>query len=248
MVDDEDILRVVVAEEGLRMTTTSADVAGGRGPHQGGAARTSSPAQAAPHRPEAAGHPGRLGGPLLRLPGQETPRDRPPGHHRPAPEAQRSTRLGAARGPGQLVLRRRARRYRRRPQCAREFFQELISIPAFPRPVPEIGWLGRDRAGGLSPRSRSPACAPRSWSRPRCCSSASSASGRNSMDLLIVTLLAVVLCIVIGIPIGIWMARKQDGVDGRHAGPRRDADAAGVLLPGPAGACSSASDPPARWC
>ena len=29
------------------------------------------------------------------------------------------------------------------------FFQELISIPAFPRPVPEIGWLGGRRPGGV---------------------------------------------------------------------------------------------------
>jgi glycine betaine/proline transport system permease protein len=89
-----------------------------------------------------------------------------------------------------------------------KFFQELISIPAFPRPVPEIGWLGvvavlawiTYAVAGL----RSTLLVTGTllffgvtdqWS--------------NSMDLLIITMLSVVICILIGLPIGIWMARSK---------------------------------------
>jgi glycine betaine/proline transport system permease protein len=88
------------------------------------------------------------------------------------------------------------------------FFQELISIPAFPRPVPEIGWLGvvalmawlTYAFAGL--RSTILVTATMlffgvvdQWS--------------NSMDTLIITLLSVVICMIVGIPIGIWMARRK---------------------------------------
>ena len=43
-----------------------------------------------------------------------------------------------------------------------EFLQELISVPAVPRPVPEIGWLGVVALVAWSP-SRSPDCGRRSW-------------------------------------------------------------------------------------
>jgi glycine betaine/proline transport system permease protein len=88
------------------------------------------------------------------------------------------------------------------------FFQELIAIPAFPRPVPEIGWLGvialavwfTYAFAGL----RSTILVTATflffgvvdlWS--------------DSMDTLIITLLAVVICMVVGIPLGIWMARRK---------------------------------------
>src|SRR6478752_2289909 len=88
------------------------------------------------------------------------------------------------------------------------FFQELIAIPAFPRPVPEIGWLGvialavwvTYAFAGL----RSTILVGATfvsfglvdlWS--------------DSMDTLIITLLAVVICMVVGIPLGIWMARRK---------------------------------------
>jgi glycine betaine/proline transport system permease protein len=88
------------------------------------------------------------------------------------------------------------------------FFQELIAIPAFPRPVPEIGWLGvialaiwfTYAFAGL----RSTILVTLTflffgvvdlWP--------------DSMDTLIITLLAVVICMVIGIPLGIWMARRK---------------------------------------
>jgi glycine betaine/proline transport system permease protein len=88
------------------------------------------------------------------------------------------------------------------------FFQELIAIPAFPRPVPEIGWLGvvalaawiTFAVAGLRSTILVTAVmlffgVADLWS--------------DSMDTLIVTLLAVVLCIVFGIPLGIAMARSK---------------------------------------
>ena len=131
------------------------------------------------------------------------------GHHRAAPEVQRRPRLGAARGHGQLALRRGASaRISDALNAVVLFFQELIAIPAFPRPVPEIGWLGvvalavwvTYAFAGL--RSTILVTATLLffgvvdlWS--------------DSMDTLIITLLAVVICMVIGIPLGIWMARRK---------------------------------------
>jgi glycine betaine/proline transport system permease protein len=89
-----------------------------------------------------------------------------------------------------------------------EFLQRLISIPAFPWPFPIIGWLG--------------VAAILLWL-------AYAAAGRNStilvafgllifgctglwsgsMDLLIITFLAVLMSVVIGIPVGIWMSRSK---------------------------------------
>jgi glycine betaine/proline transport system permease protein len=87
-------------------------------------------------------------------------------------------------------------------------FQELISIPAPPRPVPEIGWLGvvaiAAWATYVLAGLRSTILVTVSfllfgvfglWS--------------DSMDTLIITGLSVVICIVIGIPIGVWMARSR---------------------------------------
>ena len=93
-----------------------------------------------------------------------------------------------------------------------EFFQELISIPAFPRPVPEIGWLGVVAIAAwvtfVFAGLRSTILVTLSlllfgvvglWA--------------DSMDTLIITLLSVVICIVIGLPIGIWMARSKAASD-----------------------------------
>jgi glycine betaine/proline transport system permease protein len=89
-----------------------------------------------------------------------------------------------------------------------EFAQELVSVPAFPRPVPEIGWLG--------------VIALLAWLtyvfagwRSTVLVTASllffgfTGLWPTAMDLLVITLLAVLICIVIGIPIGIWMARSK---------------------------------------
>jgi glycine betaine/proline transport system permease protein len=87
-------------------------------------------------------------------------------------------------------------------------FQELISIPAPPRPVPEIGWLGVVAIAAwvtyVVAGLRSTILVTISfllfgvlglWS--------------DSMDTLIITGLSVVTCILIGLPIGIWMARNR---------------------------------------
>lgn len=88
------------------------------------------------------------------------------------------------------------------------FLQQLVSVPAFPRPVPEIGWLGviaiaawvTWAVAGL----RSMALVVVSmlffgifglW--------------QDSIDLLLVTMLAVAVCFVIGLPLGIAMARNH---------------------------------------
>lgn len=89
-----------------------------------------------------------------------------------------------------------------------DFLQKLVSQPAFPRPVPEIGWLGvvalaawltyvlaGIRATVLVTVSMLLFGTFGLWS--------------DSMDLLIVTMIAVFFCIVIGLPVGIAMARNR---------------------------------------
>lgn len=88
------------------------------------------------------------------------------------------------------------------------FFQELISIPAFPRPVPEIGWLG---VVALAAFLTYAVAGLRSTILVTVTFLMFGIVGQwtNSMDLLIVTLVSVVMCIIMGIPIGIWMARSR---------------------------------------
>jgi glycine betaine/proline transport system permease protein len=87
-------------------------------------------------------------------------------------------------------------------------FQELISIPAFPRPAPEIGWIGVIAIAAwvtyVLAGTRSTILVTLSmllfgtlslWS--------------DSMDTLIITGISVVTCIVVGLPVGIWMARSR---------------------------------------
>ncbi|MGI9084422.1 MAG: ABC transporter permease [Aeromicrobium sp.] len=89
-----------------------------------------------------------------------------------------------------------------------EFLQKLISIPASPRPVPEIGWLGVVAIAAWVTWAvagiRSTILVTVSmlffgvfglWS--------------ESMDLLLVTILSVIVCFVIGLPTGILMARNK---------------------------------------
>ena len=86
--------------------------------------------------------------------------------------------------------------------------QELISIPAFPRPVPEIGWIGVIAIAAwltyVVAGLRSTILVTLSflffgivglWP--------------DSMDSLIITGLSVLFSMLIGIPIGIWMARSS---------------------------------------
>ena len=86
--------------------------------------------------------------------------------------------------------------------------QELLSEPAFPRPVPEIGWLGvvavavwvgyalaGARIAVLVAASMLAFGVLGYW--------------QESIDLLIVTGVAVAICAVVGLPLGIWMARSR---------------------------------------
>lgn len=88
------------------------------------------------------------------------------------------------------------------------FLQELISQPAFPRPVPEIGWLGVVAVFTWI------AIALATWRTAVLVLVSVLLFGflgywEDSMDLLIVTGVAVAICVVIGLPLGIWMARSQ---------------------------------------
>jgi glycine betaine/proline transport system permease protein len=89
-----------------------------------------------------------------------------------------------------------------------KFLQELISIAAFPRPVPEIGWLG---VVALAAFITYAVAGLRSTILVTATLLLFGVVGLwpSAMDLLIITLLSVVLCILIGIPIGIWMARSK---------------------------------------
>jgi glycine betaine/proline transport system permease protein len=89
-----------------------------------------------------------------------------------------------------------------------ENLQELLSQPAFPRPVPEIGWLGvvaltlliayalaGTRIAILATVSMLAFGYLGYWA--------------ESVDLLIVTVVAVAICAVLGLPLGILMAKSK---------------------------------------
>ena len=88
------------------------------------------------------------------------------------------------------------------------FLQKLFSIPAFPRPVPQIGWLGVVAILGWI-----------AWATAGVRSAVLVAVSvlffgifglwQDSIDLLLVTIVAVVTCFVIGLPTGIAMARSR---------------------------------------
>ena len=135
-------------------------------------------------------------------------------------------------GAGQLVLRRGPRRHRRRRSTRScEFFQELIASPgpAAAGAGDRLARRGRPRGLGHL-RLRRPAVDDPGH-RSRCCSFGVVGLWSDSMDTLIITLLSVVICMVIGLPLGIWMARSKAVSDVRHAGPGPDADHPAVLLP-----------------
>ena len=88
------------------------------------------------------------------------------------------------------------------------FFQELISQPAFPRPVPDIGWLGVLAIAVWI------ALAIAGWRMAVLTGVSFALFGMlgywaDSMDTLIVTFMAVAICLIIGIPVGIWMGRSK---------------------------------------
>lgn len=88
------------------------------------------------------------------------------------------------------------------------WLRDLLSQPSFPRPVPEIGWFGVAAVftwlGYALAGIRSAILVLVGlllfgflgyWS--------------DSIDTLIVTFVAVLVCVIIGIPLGIWMARSS---------------------------------------
>ncbi|HWM01330.1 MAG TPA: ABC transporter permease subunit [Actinophytocola sp.] len=86
--------------------------------------------------------------------------------------------------------------------------RDLLSQPSFPRPVPEIGWLG---VVGLFTWGAYALAGLRSAVLVLVGLLAFGFLGywEDSIDLLIVTFVAVLVCVVIGIPLGIWMARSK---------------------------------------
>ena len=87
-------------------------------------------------------------------------------------------------------------------------FQYLISIPSPPRPVPEIGWLG---VVAIAAWVTYVLAGLRSTILVTICFLLFGVFGlwSDSMDTLIITGLSVAICIVIGIPTGVWMARSK---------------------------------------
>ena len=89
-----------------------------------------------------------------------------------------------------------------------EFLQKLISIPASPRPVPEIGWLG---VVAIAAWVTWAVAGVRSMILVAVSMLFFGVFGlwTESMDLLLVTIISVIVCFVIGLPTGILMARKR---------------------------------------
>jgi glycine betaine/proline transport system permease protein len=86
--------------------------------------------------------------------------------------------------------------------------QELISTPAFPRPVPQIGWVG---VVALFTWMAFAVAGVRSAILVFLTTLSFGFLGywADSMDTLIVTGVAVVICCMIGLPLGIAMARRK---------------------------------------
>ncbi len=88
------------------------------------------------------------------------------------------------------------------------FLQKLFSIPDFPRPVPQVGWLGVVAIGAWI-----------TWAVAGIRSTILVTISmlffgifglwQDSIDLLLITLLAVTVCIIVGLPLGIAMARSN---------------------------------------
>jgi len=88
------------------------------------------------------------------------------------------------------------------------FWQQLISQPAFPRPVPEIGWFGVVAIAGWVTYALA------GWRMAVFSVLAFLSFGflgywEDSLDTLIITFTAVAIAVAFGISIGIWMARSR---------------------------------------
>jgi glycine betaine/proline transport system permease protein len=86
--------------------------------------------------------------------------------------------------------------------------QELVSVAAFPRPVPEIGWVG---VVALLAWIAFAVAGWRSFIMVTLTVLAFGFFGywEDGMDTLIITGIAVAICVVIGLPVGIAMARRK---------------------------------------
>lgn len=86
--------------------------------------------------------------------------------------------------------------------------QQLVSIPAPPRPVPEIGWLGVVAVLGFIGL----AAAGSRWALMVIVTVLLFGFGgywQDGVDTLIITVIAVLVCMVVGLPLGIAMARRR---------------------------------------
>ena len=86
--------------------------------------------------------------------------------------------------------------------------QQLVSTPAFPRPVPQIGWVG------VLALLVWVAFAVAGWRSSLLVAATLAVFGffgywQEGMDTLIVTTVAVLICVLLGVPVGIAMARRR---------------------------------------
>jgi glycine betaine/proline transport system permease protein len=88
------------------------------------------------------------------------------------------------------------------------WLQEELSIPAFPRPVPQIGWLGVIAMAGWA------ALATAGWRIALFVVACFFAFGAlnfwsDSIDTLIMTFAAVGISLVVGLPVAVWMGNSK---------------------------------------
>ncbi len=94
-----------------------------------------------------------------------------------------------------------------------EHLQGLVSTPDLPRPAPQVGWLGvLGIAGWVS-------LAVAGWRHALGTMAALAAIGllglwSDGMDTLVITFFAVAVCLVLGLPLAVWMSasRRVDAV------------------------------------
>jgi glycine betaine/proline transport system permease protein len=89
-----------------------------------------------------------------------------------------------------------------------EQVQHVVSTPAAPRPVPQIGWLGVVAIAGWV------TYAIATWRTTLLVVLSTLAFGvlgywQDSMDTLLMTVIAVIGCVVVGLPLGVAMARRR---------------------------------------
>ena len=90
-------------------------------------------------------------------------------------------------------------------RAAVDWLQRMLSQPNLPRPVPEIGWLGVTALAGWI------GLAVAGWRIAALVLASFASFGllgfwQDSIDLLIVTFLAVLATVVIGLPLAVWIA------------------------------------------